>query len=81
MLLKCRYLMDGPGPSEVVIEIATEDGTEEVILNKKSLKDGEIDVGSVIAERGNLRLVELPRESVSGKWRIWVSSQTILETA
>ena len=81
MLLKCRYLIDGPGPSEGVIEVTIEGGTEEVVVNKKSLKNGEIEVGAVIAVRGDFRLVELPRESVSGKWRVWVPSQTILETA
>jgi hypothetical protein len=81
MLLRCRKLMDGPGPSESVIEITVDGGTEELVVHNNALKGDAIEIGSVIGERAGLSLVELPRESASGKWRVWVPTQEIRQTA
>lgn len=81
MLLRCRTLAEGPGPYEAVVEIKVEGGTEEVVVHSKSVKGGAIEVGSVLAEKAGYSLVELPRESSSGKWRVWVPKAEILQTA
>ncbi len=81
MLMNCRSLMDGPGPSEKVVEIITQEGTEEVVVNSLSIKGENLEVGPVLAKNGEFALIELPRESASGKWRVWVPVNRILETA
>ena len=81
MLLKCHKLMDGPGPSEVVIEIVVHGGTEELMVQSGSLKGAAVEVGSVLGLRDGFSLVELPRETSTGKWRVWVPSQEVLQTA
>jgi hypothetical protein len=71
-LVKCDILADGPGPSEKVVEITTSDGTEEVVLHASSLdSEGRMEVG-VLGCQGSRALIELPRESASGHWRVWV---------
>lgn len=81
MLLSCRKMMDGPGPSEVVIEVKVHDGTDEVVVHENALKNSAIEIGNVIGQRDGLSLVELPREAASGKWRIWVPSAEVKQMA
>jgi hypothetical protein len=71
-LVKCDVLANGPGPSERVVEIATSDGTEEIVLHSSSLDtQGRMEVGVLGCKEGRA-LIELPRESASGRWRVWV---------
>jgi hypothetical protein len=72
MRVKCKAVSVGPGPMEVVVEIVTMDGNEEVIVSKKLVSNKFLEVGSLVHEDSNRVLLELPRESVSGKWRVWV---------
>lgn len=77
MFLHCTVLERGPGPSELIIEITTDNGTEEVIIDKDILKEDAVDIGFVIARRNGHLLVELPRETVSGKSRVWVPKESV----
>lgn len=73
MRLQVRRVSDGPGPGEVVIEIETTSGTtEEVVIHGAAIEENTIDVGHPIDSSEGRSLVELPREAMSGKWRIWV---------
>ncbi|GGK22458.1 hypothetical protein [Salinarimonas ramus] len=75
MLLKCEQLMKGPGPSEAVVRIVTRDGTEEVIVDTSLIHGETLDVGPLVTRREGLVLIELPRESVSGRMRVWISEE------
>ena len=73
MRLQVRKVSEGPGPSEVVVEITTASGTtEEVVIHAGSIKRNTIDVGHPINNVEDRSLVELPQEAMSGKWRVWV---------
>ncbi|MBI1207382.1 MAG: hypothetical protein GC191_08840 [Azospirillum sp.] len=75
MRVKCKFEMDGPGPAEAVVSIQTADGHgEEVIVYKPSILHNMIEVGSTLQSdpAAKRALIELPRESVTGQWRIWV---------
>lgn len=51
-------------------------GIEEITVSKDSVRNGTIPVGEI--ERNASRvLVEFPRESASGSWRIWVTRASI----
>lgn len=70
--IRCKEMMEGPGPDEKVVQVETVGGAqEEVVVDRRSIYDGGLEVGGVSSDRGSL-LVELPRESASGNWRIWV---------
>jgi hypothetical protein len=75
MTLKLNYkILEGLIPSEKVIQIVGADGrVEEIAVSAQSLKDNEF-TASEIGRRGDQVLVELPRESASGSWRMWVKA-------
>jgi hypothetical protein len=68
---------DGPIPLETVVTIATARGpTEEVIVHRGQVDERSPEV-AYIGERDGLFLVELPRENMSGYWRVWVPKSTV----
>ena len=81
MLIKCQQLLDGPGPSEEIVSVKTADGIlEEVVVYTGLVKDGYLQVGPEVGRKEDKVLVELPRETASGRWRIWVrESETVME--
>jgi hypothetical protein len=67
----------GPIPSETVVEIRTVTGsTEEVIVDSSQVDASGVEVG-FIGQRGDEVLVELPRETLKGRWRLWVPKSTV----
>jgi hypothetical protein len=72
MRLKCHVLMRGPGPSETIVAISTADGSEEVVVDASLIHDDGLEVGRVLEKTKDRALVELPRESATGRWRVWV---------
>lgn len=79
MFVRCKLIAEGPGPSEAIISILAAEGhEEEVVLSKRQVRDNRVDVGAALLVEGNRLLVELPRETASGRWRIWVDrAQTV----
>jgi len=78
MRLRVSRLMDGPGPGETLVAVSTSDGRrEEVIVHRLSIAADMIEVGSPIHRESDRALVELPSESMSGAWRIWVPLSAI----
>ena len=80
MLLRVNRLAEGPGPSEVVVEVSTVDGrSEELIVDQRALSDLNIEVGHPSSQRNGYLLVELPREAMSGLWRVWVDREQVVD--
>jgi hypothetical protein len=77
MRLKCHVLMTGPGPSETTVGISTADGEEEVVVDAALVHSDGLEVGRVLEKTKDRALVELPRESASGRWRVWVPRSTL----
>jgi hypothetical protein len=76
--VKITEIGEGIHPSEVVVAVATNEGTENLVVDRRSMKDGAIEIGYPIRQQGDLYLVEFPRETMSGSWRGWVHSDLIL---
>jgi hypothetical protein len=73
MRLRARKLKEGPGPGEIIVAVTTSAGRrEEIIVHRSQMHDNGIEIGEPIHQRNDERLVELPREAVSGTWRVWV---------
>jgi hypothetical protein len=73
MNVNCK-IIDGLIPSEKVVQIEGADGrVEEIAVSAQSIKDNKFTV-SEVGRRGDQVLVELPRESASGSWRMWVKA-------
>ena len=74
--LNCN-LADGLMPAEKVVYIQNADGkVEEVSVSSNNLSGGSLLVSEIGRSEGNV-LVELPRESASGRWRVWVKESSI----
>lgn len=62
---------NGPIPSETVVRIPTTTGEEEVVVHTSQATADSVEAG-FIGQEGDRILVELPRETVSGRWRVWI---------
>jgi hypothetical protein len=80
--VRVREVGQGLHPSEVVVEVVTADGTSErLVVDRRSLRDDTLGVGYPLAKERDRLLIELPRETTEGLWRVWVGQDKIVEEA
>lgn len=80
--IKVQEVGKGLHPSEVVVEVRTADGDlEKLVVDRRSLEAGTLNVGYPVGWERDRFLVELPRETLRGLWRIWVKADTLVEEA
>jgi subtilisin-like proprotein convertase family protein len=76
MTLKCN-IVDGLMPTEKIAHVEAADGQiEEISVSTKNLNNDTL-IASEIARHQGRVLVELPRESAAGHWRIWVKESAV----
>lgn len=69
---------EGIIPAEVIVSVEDADGgIEEVPVSQVSIRDGKLLAAEIGRDQKGRVLVELPRETVSGRWRMWVKSSTV----
>lgn len=72
-----EQIEDGLHPSELVVTIRTADGkTEEVAVGRQSVVGRSLKAFAVRFEHERV-LVELPRETLSGSWRVWMPKTSV----
>ena len=69
----------GLHPSEVLVAVRTTDGTQRLVVSSRSLLNNSIPVGFPLGERHDAILIELPRETQSGAWRVWVPKDQLID--
>jgi len=79
MRLLVEEVGSGLHPSEAVVIVKTAKGQERLIVSKRSISNGSIEVGWPLREDGDDLLIELPRETQAGAWRVWVNRTQITE--
>jgi hypothetical protein len=76
----CRVkasIEDGLMPSEKIARIATVEGSsEEFTVSAKQVKGDTVEAACIGKQNGSV-LLEMPRESASGKWRVWVPEDSV----
>lgn len=78
MQIKIRNRMAGSIPTEAVVEIPTVGGSEEVVVHTSQVTADGVEVGFIgRKETDGSVLIELPRELVSGRWRVWVPKTAV----
>lgn len=78
MKVRCEKIEQGVIPSERVVKIRTVDGDEEeVVVSDRQTSGSHLVEVSEVHTEGSKVLVELPRESASGKWRLWVAKSQV----
>ena len=78
MRIKITGREAGAIPSEAVVTIATTHGSEEVIVHISQASSDSVEAG-FIGEKGDEVLVELPRETLSGRWRVWIPREEVTD--
>ena len=80
MRIRFTEIAPGLGPSELVVGIQTVEGKqEEVVISRRQAAHGSLEIGSPILDEPDRCLVELPRESLSGRWRVWVPRSEVID--
>jgi hypothetical protein len=75
--IKAR-VADGLIPAEKIVYIETASGnTAEVFVSASQVHGGGLEVTEVVREQNQV-LVELPNESTSGDWRLWVRPASVM---
>lgn len=77
MKLKINKIAEGLHPSEVIVEVRTAEGVERLVVDVDSIENSAIEVGSPVGKRNGHFLIELPRETFRGSWRVWVSKDDL----
>lgn len=73
MRLRVKTIRDGMHPSETIVAVPTVDGSERLTVDKNALGEHQtLEIGWPLRQKDNLCLIELPRETQSGAWRVWV---------
>lgn len=68
---------DGLIPTEKIVRVEDADGEiEEVPVSLRSIREGKLLASEIGRSQGRV-LVELPRESASGRWRMWVKESAV----
>ena len=71
-------VLDGLVPAEKVARIEMADGEiEEVSVSVDDISQDNQLLAYFIGRDGGRILVELPRESASGRWRLWVNANSV----
>jgi hypothetical protein len=78
MLLKVKKIGEGLHPSETYVSVDTRNGPEEVAVDARSLRNGTLPIGWPVGKEGTFLLVELPRPTVRGTRRVWVSKDELI---
>lgn len=80
MRVKVKEEGDGIHPNEVVVSIPTREGPERLVVHRRSVHDSALEIGYPISEEGAYYLVELPRETMRGLWRVWVAKSSLRDS-
>jgi hypothetical protein len=80
MGVRCELIEPGPGPSELIAVIKTNDGAvEEVVIDSGFVEEGLLEVSEIETRNGNGSvLIELPAETARGSWRIWIPKSSVV---
>ena len=78
-MMRVQITEAGPGlhPAERVVSVATRDGEVKLAVDSEALQGTTLGIGFPIREEGGFYLIELPRETFQGAWRVWVSTNQV----
>jgi hypothetical protein len=76
--VKIEEVGAGQHPSEKVVSVETSEGTEQLVVDKRSIENMSLDVGFPVGQRKGEFLIELPRETFRGLWRVWVQKRCVM---
>jgi hypothetical protein len=78
MRVRIEEIGTGQHPSEKVVKVETIEGPEQLLVDERSIRERSLDIGFPVGQKNGHLLVELPRETFSGLWRVWVDEQMVV---
>jgi hypothetical protein len=78
MRLKVEKIGQGLHPSEFVVSVRTKEGSEEIILDPRTISNDTLSIGWPVGADRDYRLVELPRPTSRGAKRVWVNKDDLI---
>jgi hypothetical protein len=75
--LKVRKIGEGLHPNDVVVEVETVKGTERLVVDRRAIEANSVSIGMPLRQDKGRILVELPRETMTGAWRVWVRQDAL----
>lgn len=79
MRLRLSSERQGLHPNERIVILRTLSGSEKLVVHKRSIENNSLNVGYPIEVASDGYLVELPTETTTGAWRVWVPKDDIME--
>lgn len=81
MRLRVEQIGNGLHPNEAVVAIKATTGTERIVVPRQSIAGGSIEIAWPIRTNptDDAVMIELPRETQSGAWRVWVPRSQIFD--
>jgi len=79
MRVRVQNVSEALHPNEAVVEIKTSHGVERLVVDRRAIIDETLSIGAPIAQKNDLWLIELPRETMTGAWRVWVRKNAVLK--
>jgi len=77
--VKVDNIREGLMPSEKVVRIpSATGGFEELSVSARQVQHDAIEAAEICRDEGNV-LVELPRETAAGRWRVWVHEDRVMK--
>ena len=67
-------------PSERVVEIETRSGPVQLVLDATVAASGHIEIGAPLSQSNGHYMIELPRETFQGEWRVWVPVDSLVQS-
>ena len=78
MKVKVQEIGKALHPNEVVVGVMTSSGLERLVVHKRAIEGGTLDIGYPInVDQNDNYLVELPIETQAGSWRVWVGKDQV----
>ena len=79
MRLRVEQVGNGLHPNETVVAVRTTTGRERLVVPRQSISNDSIEIAWPIRIKDDAFLIELPRETQSGAWRVWVPKTQVSE--
>ena len=78
MRVRIAEIGAGRDVSEKIVTIETVEGSEELAVDQWSIEEQSLDVGFPVGQQNGHFLVQLPRETLRGAWRVWVDQAAVV---
>jgi hypothetical protein len=78
--IKVESIEDGLHPTEALVTIRTASGgIEKLYVDRRVIENRRLRIGHPVGVRQKQFLIELPRETMTGLWRVWVPKDSVKE--